>query len=172
MCKGVSAPTASIARGTPMVDVVACILEDVVRKGVEAGNKEKSVYDGVRAPNVSIKGYLERWVQYSGCDTEVVIMAVIYIDRLCTGKKITITKTNAHRLLLSCLVVATKWRQDRVHANSHYANVGGVTHNELNHLERCCLNDLEWSTHIESSTFQKYYKQFRQHRVWKLAAQE
>ena len=170
MCKGISSSTSTVVRGSPMIDVVSCILEDVVRKGSESG-KVKTAYDGVKAPNVSLKGYLERWVQYSGCDSEVVIMAVIYIDRLCTGKKMAITKTNAHRLLLSCLVLATKWRHDRVHANSHYATVGGVAHSELNHLERSCLNDLEWNTHIETSTYQKYFKQFRQHRMWKNSLQ-
>eukprot|EP01061_Rhynchopus_euleeides_P002511 TRINITY_DN11918_c0_g2_i1.p2 TRINITY_DN11918_c0_g2~~TRINITY_DN11918_c0_g2_i1.p2 ORF type:complete len:165 (+),score=74.08 TRINITY_DN11918_c0_g2_i1:505-999(+) len=146
-----------------VVAVVGDLLESVVAKGA---SDNVSIYDGQKVPAISIEEYLARWVVHTGCDTEVLVIAVIYIDRLCTRTGMQITTTNVHRMLLASLVVATKWQQDRVHANTHYAAVGGVTNAELSRLEVNFLNSLEWETHVEASLLTKYVKQFRMHRLW------
>eukprot|EP01059_Diplonema_ambulator_P037197 TRINITY_DN96_c0_g4_i3.p2 TRINITY_DN96_c0_g4~~TRINITY_DN96_c0_g4_i3.p2 ORF type:complete len:157 (+),score=51.34 TRINITY_DN96_c0_g4_i3:62-532(+) len=140
-----------------MLKVVAGLLHDVLLKN--GGRKQKTWYDGEKAPGIPLDEYLKRLVRYTGCDMDTVIIAIIYIDRICINANIIITENNVHRLLLAGFIVAIKWRQDRVHANSHYATVGGVTLKELNRLERTALNDLKWETHVEKSLYSKYQKQ-------------
>ena len=147
-----------------VVAVVADLIESVV---VKADAATVSIYDGQKAPGISIEEYLSRWMTHTDCEAEVLIVAVVYIDRLCTRTGMAITETNVHRLLLASLVIATKWQMDRVNANTHYACVGGVTNAELTRLEVSLLNSLDWETHVETSLFTKYVKQFRLHRLWK-----
>eukprot|EP01059_Diplonema_ambulator_P037196 TRINITY_DN96_c0_g4_i2.p1 TRINITY_DN96_c0_g4~~TRINITY_DN96_c0_g4_i2.p1 ORF type:complete len:182 (+),score=59.03 TRINITY_DN96_c0_g4_i2:59-547(+) len=133
-------------------------------KKVSSSSKKKAVslslYDGEKAPGIPLDEYLKRLVRYTGCDMDTVIIAIIYIDRICINANIIITENNVHRLLLAGFIVAIKWRQDRVHANSHYATVGGVTLKELNRLERTALNDLKWETHVKTTEYANYLHHF------------
>ncbi|KAJ9462016.1 Cyclin-U4-1 [Diplonema papillatum] len=164
MCRAV-APKAAVR---PVADVVAALLDDVVQKS--AKDARASAYDGLKAPGISMLDYLARWLSYSNCpDDECLVLAVIYIDRVCVHTGVSLTKLNVHRIVIAALTVATKWHQDRVHGNSHYAAVGGVKHAELNRLERVFLNDLQWNTHVSPADHHKYLKQFRLHKKWKAA---
>eukprot|EP01064_Diplonema_japonicum_P008702 TRINITY_DN1610_c1_g1_i2.p1 TRINITY_DN1610_c1_g1~~TRINITY_DN1610_c1_g1_i2.p1 ORF type:complete len:190 (+),score=72.98 TRINITY_DN1610_c1_g1_i2:57-572(+) len=148
------------------IAVIANLLEDVIQKS-EKKPKQSSHYDGEKVPGIEVREYMKRLVRYTGCDVDTIIIAIIYIDRICINAGIAITGNNVHRLLLAGFVVAIKWRQDRVHGNGHYATVGGVTRQELNRLERTALNDLKWETHVEKSAHNKYCKQFTMHKLWK-----
>ena len=138
------------------VSVVAALLESVVVAGAGKAT-EVSVYDAQEVPAISVEGYLVRWFDHVDCTVEVLVAAVMYIDRLA----IELTATNVHRLLLAALVVATKYLNDKVHPNPHFAAVGGVTAMELSRLESTFLNDIEWTTFIEPKVFAKYSKQLR-----------
>eukprot|EP01064_Diplonema_japonicum_P008701 TRINITY_DN1610_c1_g1_i1.p1 TRINITY_DN1610_c1_g1~~TRINITY_DN1610_c1_g1_i1.p1 ORF type:complete len:163 (+),score=52.73 TRINITY_DN1610_c1_g1_i1:52-540(+) len=120
-----------------------------------------SLYDGEKAPGIEVREYMKRLVRYTGCDVDTIIIAIIYIDRICINAGIAITGNNVHRLLLAGFVVAIKWRQDRVHGNGHYATVGGVTRQELNRLERTALNDLKWETHVPQKAYANYLQHFK-----------
>ena len=143
-----------------LVEVVGQLLQSVS----EGTNDEGvSVYDGQKAPAISLTSYLQRWLGHTKCDVEVLIIAVVYIDKICTNKAIALTHTNVHRIVLGALVIATKWHQDRVHSNHFYASVGGVQRAELSRLERSVLLDLEFETHVSTSLFHKYMKRFNTH---------
>eukprot|EP01061_Rhynchopus_euleeides_P009831 TRINITY_DN1913_c2_g1_i2.p2 TRINITY_DN1913_c2_g1~~TRINITY_DN1913_c2_g1_i2.p2 ORF type:complete len:166 (+),score=80.87 TRINITY_DN1913_c2_g1_i2:240-737(+) len=143
-----------------LVDVVGQLLQSV-SEGQASENV--GVYDGQKAPEISMRDYLQRWLTHTKCDKEVLVIAVVYIDKICTNTELSLTKTNVHRIVLGALVIATKWHQDRVHSNHYYAAIGGVQRAELARLERCVLNDLQFETHVTPSLFAKYMKRFNQH---------
>ena len=145
----------------PLVEVVGQLLQSV--SDCKEGAEVVGMYDGQKAPAISMADYLQRFLTHTQCDKAVMVLAVVYIDRVCTNTGIDLTKTNVHRLLLAGLVVALKWHQDRVLSNPILSAIGGVATAELARLERTFLNDLQWETHVSPALFAKYQKRFIHH---------
>ena len=60
---------------------------------------------------------------------------MIYIDRLQLKSKIHINSSNIHKLLVTSIMVASKFNDDDYYSNSCYAKAGLVSLEELNLLE-------------------------------------
>ena len=71
-----------------------------------------------------------------------------------TGKFITIKNVLVlHRLILAALVVSTKYNEDIIYKNSHYAKVGGVSLEELNLLEHYFLENIDYNIYINPEEY-------------------
>eukprot|EP01064_Diplonema_japonicum_P014644 TRINITY_DN2231_c4_g1_i1.p1 TRINITY_DN2231_c4_g1~~TRINITY_DN2231_c4_g1_i1.p1 ORF type:complete len:160 (+),score=16.48 TRINITY_DN2231_c4_g1_i1:71-550(+) len=129
-------------------------------KGEREDTREATPYDGKRERGITVREYLERWQKYAHEDMEVILIAMIYLDRCCVKTKMQVTKRNVHRLLLACLVVGSKWVNDKPFTNTHYAAVGGVTVADLNTIERQLITDISFSLHVEPRQLKVYKKEF------------
>ena len=119
-----------------------------------------TIYEGSGDRHISIREYIKRWSKYAHNEEQVLLIAMIYLDRCCVKTKMTVSPTNVHRLLLACLLVASKWYHDTPFSNKHYAAVGGVSLRDLNRLEVALLKDMRFSTHIEKKQLNVYSKEF------------
>ena len=119
-----------------------------------------TVFDSKKPTAISVQAYLQRWAQHSRCSLDVMVLAAVYLDRVCEGG-LTLTHRNVHRALLASLVVATKWHSDSVYTNSHYATVGGVSTKEVSRLECHLLKTIDFNAHIEPETFSLYVRKLR-----------
>eukprot|EP00166_Cyanidium_caldarium_P005198 ctg_6080.g658 len=54
------------------------------------------------------------------------------------------TSLNAHRLLITSVMLAAKFFDDIFYNNAYYAKVGGVPVSELNALELAMLKELDY----------------------------
>eukprot|EP01060_Flectonema_neradi_P004932 TRINITY_DN1326_c0_g3_i1.p1 TRINITY_DN1326_c0_g3~~TRINITY_DN1326_c0_g3_i1.p1 ORF type:complete len:196 (+),score=32.94 TRINITY_DN1326_c0_g3_i1:53-589(+) len=124
------------------------------------GSTTSSIYEGTSEHRISIREYIKRWSKYAHNEEQILLIAMIYLDRCCVKTKMTVTPANVHRLLLACLLVASKWFHDTPYSNKHYAAVGGVSLKDLNRLEVAILKDMRFSTHIEKKQLNVYAKEF------------
>lgn len=65
-----------------------------------------------------------------------------------------ITALSAHRLLVTCVLVATKFLDDSYYSNVYFAKVGGVSLPELNGLEVELLLRLDFRLHVQPAEFE------------------
>lgn len=110
-------------------------------------------------PSISIQAYLSRILKYCPMSSDIFLSLLVYFDRMSrvTGSKQTLdsqdtfTSTkmiigeeiypfsidsfNVHRLVITGIVVASKFCSDVFYTNLRYAKVGGLPLTELNHLE-------------------------------------
>ncbi|KAL2930790.1 Cyclin-U1-1 [Bienertia sinuspersici] len=108
----------------------------------ELGTSVK-VFNGVRAPNISIAKYLERLYKYNQCSPSCFVVGYVYIDRLVhRHPQLLVISLNVHRLLLTSNI-----------ANAFYAKVGGVSNSELNRLELELLFLLDFEVLVSSPVF-------------------
>ncbi|KAJ7950885.1 Cyclin [Quillaja saponaria] len=63
---------------------------------------------------------------------------------------------NVHRLLITTIMVASKYVEDMNYRNSYFARVGGLTTKELNNLELEFLFLMGFKLHVNVSVFQSY----------------
>ncbi|KAJ0736887.1 putative cyclin PHO80, Cyclin-like superfamily [Helianthus annuus] len=109
---------------TPLViSVLASLIERTLVRNERTGRKCGStmsktgskirVFDCYERPDMSILSYLERIFKYTKAGPSVYVVAYVYIDRFCRSQpEFRITAWNVHRLLITTIMVASKYVED------------------------------------------------------------
>ena len=114
--------------------------------------QSKSVFDcKTGIPSLPVYQYLMRLVKGARGSAELFVAVLIYINRLDKCAGIDLTSRNCHRLILTTFIIAAKANEDFVFSNTYYAQVGGVSLEDLNEMEVFFLNSVDWnvSTTVE-----------------------
>ncbi|KAF4396505.1 hypothetical protein F8388_005775 [Cannabis sativa] len=115
------------------------------------------IFDCHETPDMTIQSYLERIFRYTRAGPSVYVVAYVYIDRFCqTNPGFRINARNVHRLLITTIMVASKYVEDMNYRNSYFARVGGLSTNELNKLEVEFLFLMGFKFHVNLSVFESY----------------
>ncbi|KAI9176587.1 hypothetical protein LWI28_020629 [Acer negundo] len=123
----------------------------------QLSGKSLNAFHGVRAPSISIPKYLERIYKYTNCSPSCLVVGFVYIDRLSHKHPDSlVVSLNVHRLLVTCVMVASKMMDDVHYNNAFYARVGGVSNAELNKLELELLFLLDFGVTVSSRVFESY----------------
>ncbi|XWS45880.1 hypothetical protein CRYUN_Cryun14cG0017000 [Craigia yunnanensis] len=152
---------------TPLViSVLASLIERTMARNERiAKNCNWALTKGFRSrvfnchetPDMTIQSYLERIFRYTKAGSSVYVVAYVYIDRFCQANPgFRINARNVHRLLITTIMVASKYVEDMNYRNSYFARVGGLTTNELNNLELEFLFLMGFKLHVNVSVFESY----------------
>ncbi|KAH8488432.1 hypothetical protein Peur_059869 [Populus x canadensis] len=115
------------------------------------------VFDCHETPDLTIQSYLERIFRYTRAGPSVYVVAYVYIDRFCQANpEFRINARNVHRLLITTIMVASKYVEDMNYRNSYFARVGGLTANVMNKLELEFLFLMGFKLHVNVSVFESY----------------
>eukprot|EP01136_Pigoraptor_vietnamica_P013193 Opistho-1_new@53948 len=114
-------------------------------------------------PPISIRSYLQRFAKYAPFGNECFIIVLIYLDRIVQRCGVVVTSLNVHRLLVTGLMLASKYSQDKYYTNKHYAKVGGLPVQELNMLEIEFLLMIDFELHANIEWLERYYAQLCAH---------
>ena len=77
------------------------------------GNFRTRIFDCHETPDMTIQSYLERVFRYTRAGPSVYVVAYVYIDRFCqTNPEFRINARNVHRLLITTIMVASKYVED------------------------------------------------------------
>jgi len=71
------------------------------------------IFDCREIPDLTIQSYLERIFRYTRAGPSVYVVAYVYIDRFCQNNVgFRINSRNVHRLLITTIMVASKYVED------------------------------------------------------------
>ncbi|XP_010512385.1 PREDICTED: cyclin-U2-2 [Camelina sativa] len=122
-----------------------------------SSSSKTQIFDSREIPDMTIQSYLERIFRYTKAGPSVYVVAYVYIDRFCqTNPGFRISLTNVHRLLITTIMIASKYVEDLNYRNSYYAKVGGLETEELNKLELEFLFSMGFKLHVNVSVFESY----------------
>ncbi|KAF8379225.1 hypothetical protein HHK36_028656 [Tetracentron sinense] len=152
---------------TPLViSVLASLLERTIVRNERIARKctwalskntRTCVFDCYQMPDLTIQSFLERIFRYTRAGPPVYVVAYVYIDRLCQiNPSFRITSDNVHMLLITTIMVASKFVEDMNYRNSYFAKVGGLTTKEMNNLELEFLFLMGFKLHVNVSVFESY----------------
>ncbi|GAA0151263.1 hypothetical protein Leryth_027542 [Lithospermum erythrorhizon] len=149
---------------TPLaISVLASLIERTLARNKRIAKKcswelsSKVIFDCNEAPDLTIQSYLERIFRYTKAGPSVFVVAYVYIDRFCQlFPDFRISPRNVHRLLITTILVASKYVEDMNYRNSYFARVGGVTTKEMNKLELEFLFMIGFKLHVNVSVYQSY----------------
>lgn len=79
------------------------------------------------APAITIHDYLLRIVKYASIEKSVLILILIYIDRVCeSNRHFSLTSLTSHRFIISSITTGSKAISDTYCTNTHFSRVGGI----------------------------------------------
>lgn len=106
---------------------------------------------------MGMSDYAARLRAYFHCSDACFLVALIYVDRIAKRHPyIQVCNASCHRLFVIALVMASKYYEDRYFSNAYYAKVGGVSVREINKLERCFLQLLDWQLSVQPEEYSVY----------------
>ena len=114
-----------------------------------------------KRPNISIYDFLKRLYKYSKVSENILILVLIYIDRLCRNRKICLNYFNIHKLIIASFVTAIKFNSDEYYSLEFYAKLGGISQKEIVSLEYEFIALLDFNLFVEEKLFYKYNNNLR-----------
>jgi hypothetical protein len=140
-----------------IIEAVTVMLETYLQHSDTTQPSTRSYFQAERPPSISVRSYIQRLDKYMLCSPECFVLALIYIDRVSTKfAEFAVTTLSIHRALLTGLVVAAKFFEDKFYTNSYYARVGGITAVELNRLERQFLSNVDFVLYVSEEEYTSY----------------
>ena len=90
-------------------------------------------------------------------EKEVIVLSLIYIERLIYNTGLLLTSRNWRRILLTSMIIANKIWDDNSFENSHFSQVfANLGINEINTLERIFLELINYKVYVKQSEYFKY----------------
>jgi hypothetical protein len=142
-----------------LLKTIAETLNSIIEESNKSKKKQKdhSPFVHEHAPKISLFDYLLRIQKYSEVEDSTLIMALIYIDRICKKKGIALSKYNIHRLLFTSILIAIKYNEDTICDNLYYSKIAGVTKKELQVLEYEFMKIIDFDLFVSNKIYQTYY---------------
>jgi hypothetical protein len=114
-------------------------------------------------PDISVSEYFERVIECAECSDACVVLSAIYLDRIRRHRDLVFCTLNAHRLIITSVMLAAKFFDDVYFNNAFYARIGGVSRREINGLELEFLFMVGFNLGVSENEYRRYDQQLRAH---------
>ncbi len=91
-------------RSEPTVKALSQILSEIIHENSEEATNEqifevqkKTAFNAKKPPAITIQAYMERIIKYSHLEESTLVIALIYIDRVCDTQDLVLSEFNIHR---------------------------------------------------------------------------
>ncbi|KAI8078624.1 cyclin-domain-containing protein [Halteromyces radiatus] len=152
------------------IKMLACLLERITKTNDKlVGDIKKPMkrtpyisFHAQSLPTIDIEAYLTRILKYCPCANECFLSLLVYFDRMSTSG-LRIDSYNIHRLMITGIMVSSKYFSDVFYTNTRYAKVGGIPVTELNALELTFLKLNNFNLNISLEELELYGDQLLEH---------
>ena len=128
-----------VPRGTIQLDIDSeTQLLQLEREALELLAPNLRVLVGRSVAPTPLLEYVRRVLHYSRCTEESFIITLCYMDRL-SNMGFPITPRSVHRVFLTCVLLAIKYREETYFPTLYYSQVGGLPLAELRQMEVAVL---------------------------------
>ncbi|GAA5805086.1 cyclin-domain-containing protein [Helicostylum pulchrum] len=154
---------------TETIKMLTCLLEKIIKANdsIVKQQPEYTCFQSRSKPSIDIQAYLTRILKYCPCANECFLSLLVYFDRMSLTciKQLRIDSFNIHRLIISAIMVASKFFSDVFFTNARYAKVGGLPVKELNLLEVEFLAMNNYNIYVSLEELQQYGDQLLMHAI-------
>eukprot|EP00162_Nutomonas_longa_P011050 comp20315_c0_seq1/m.40525 comp20315_c0_seq1/g.40525 ORF comp20315_c0_seq1/g.40525 comp20315_c0_seq1/m.40525 type:complete len:306 (-) comp20315_c0_seq1:26-943(-) len=132
--------------------------DDATRPAAEF-NPESHLFDSKIKINLAVDEYLRRVAKATKINPVCLLVAAMYIERLCSKVNVCITQDNVHGIVLGCTMLASKHFEDIPYANSYWSALSGTFPKaQINEMELFILKALNFQLNISELSFRQYAK--------------
>jgi hypothetical protein len=120
---------------------------------------DDALFDSTVRINLNLAEYVRRIVGATKMPIECLLIASMYIDRLCNKAGLVVTDANRHGVVLTAMMMATKMYEDIPWANSYWSALSGTFPvSQINQMELYIVKGLAFNLTIKCLAFQEYAK--------------
>ena len=109
----------------------------------------------MKQPSISLFDYLKRILTFIKFDFSTLIIAMIYIDRICK-EKVFLNEFNIHRILVIAIYIAYTYNEDQTFDNDYLSLVSGINKEEMVTLEEDFLELIEFKLFVNDQLYEQY----------------
>ena len=106
-------------------------------------------------PAIPLLDYLRRILNFLKLDFSTLIIALIYIDRICR-EKVFLNEFNIHRIMVIAIYIAYTYNEDKTYDNNYLSLVSGMNKNEMVILEEDFLELIEFKLFVDDELYNQY----------------
>ena len=106
-------------------------------------------------PGISLLDYLKRITHFLKLDFSTLIIAMIYIDRICK-EKVFLNEFNIHRIMIIAIYIAYIYNEDKKYDNNYLSLVSGMSKDEIITLEEDFLELIEFKLFVNDEIYFLY----------------
>ena len=132
------AVTARMCRGAPL-----------------SGSEHLTIWHVGSESTLSISDYVRRLTAQLRLDEEVLVVAYLFILRFLANHENSLTSSTVHKVVLSAVILADKWHQDKQLSMRQYGRVGGVAPREAARLESHFWKAIQFRVHVSGAAYRR-----------------
>ena len=121
----------------------------------QSSNEESGSTIFEKEDKYSLVDYLYYWVQKMEFNENLLVLTMMYIDKI-LAKDFILTDDNAKNLLFTSMVITQKYYEDENFKDEDYSKLGQLNAEELIKMEVEFLSFIDFSLHISDDEFNKY----------------
>ena len=91
-------------------------------------------------------------------DDDILVLTMMNIDKIISNNNFPLTYQNVNRFFYTCLMVTQKYYEDNSYNNKLYADLVGISCDELLDMEMEYMNLVDYHLFIKDDEFEKYKK--------------
>ncbi|KAA8497888.1 Cyclin-U4-3 [Porphyridium purpureum] len=137
------------------LDIVGPTTERERRDGLVMERAENLLQDD--KVNGSLVGCTSYVLRYARCSVSAYAVALQYLRRLARLPEFedVISIDTVWRVFLVCVLISSKYLDDRVHSNQYYAEIANTTNEHLNRLEVMILEALDYRLYVSTRDYKE-----------------
>ena len=165
-CNELENSTISLDLTNQIITSISSNLEDLIIDNLNDIYKlyvKSDIFFLNHIPQISIEDYIKRILKYTQMNISSLILAIIYIDKMCEKNSYILCFNNIHRLILSSCLLSIKFNEDISFHNDLYARISGESVENVNQLEYEFYVLLNFSLFVDYNYYEKYFEYFSQY---------
>jgi hypothetical protein len=150
-----------------IISAIALNLKDLIEENKKNNNFfwKDNIFYLEQIPPISLEDYIRHLVKYTNMNISTLILSIIYIDQFCEKYRYILSLNNIYRLLLISVFISQKFNEDVMVDAKTYANIAGVSLDDLKMLELQMCTALNFEFFVKSEYYQQYFAYFSKYSV-------
>jgi hypothetical protein len=150
-----------------IISAIALNLKDLIEENNKNNNFfwKDNIFYLEQIPPISLEDYIRHLVKYTNMNISTLILSIIYIDQFCEKYRYILSLNNIYRLLLISVFISQKFNEDVMVDAKTYANIAGVSLDDLKMLELQMCTALNFEFFVKSEYYQQYFAYFSKYSV-------
>lgn len=109
----------------------------------------------------NIYEFIDYCVEALQIDEHICILSLMYLDKFLSNNYLVLNEKNVHKVMYICFMESQKFFNDIILKNKDYAQICGISTQEINKLEYEFLTALDFNMNITNEDYQKYKRKFQ-----------
>ena len=161
-----SKPSKKVDLKRHIIEAISLNLIDIIKENFQNGNIiKKDKFYLSHLPIKSLNDYIKRLVDNTDMNISTLINAIIYIDNFCEKYNYSLCMNNVYLILLSSCLISIKFNEDVSIDLKNYANIVGVSLDNLINLEFAFHSNLCFDLFVTEDLYQTYYDYFSNYEI-------